>query len=530
MNFPVRSLAMVAIAAATIPLSAQPVSPQTSVTGKAGGSKPEAAGPVIYARHCATCHGANGDGNGPASVWLYPRPRNFNAGLFKVQSTPAGFLPTDEDLLRSVTRGLPGSSMPSFSYLDESQRRAAVGYVKYLTAFTNAAGQRVNRFDEAQAAARVGTPVVVPSEPPVTVESLALGKAMFTKMQCLTCHGETGAGDGVQVPTLKDSFGLPARPRDFNTGLFRGGHTGRDLYLRINIGLAGTPMVPYGDDVLKPAERWALVHYVQSLRRTDVAVNDLLTPEDGSVHVRKVAKLPEGPMDPFWDSLDPVRVPLNPLWPEPKQVYAVAVSAVTDGKKLAMLLQWRDELPQNKAIRVQDFQDAAAIQFSLSGGYGFLGMGDAANPVNLWQWKAGWQAEANGDTPEMRDAYNSMHVDGWIPTNFVTAARADNVISQPHKSPIEDANARGFGSFKSQPLAQQNVQGNGVWHDGFWNVVFIRDLKSKDVDDVRIVAGKPLPVAFGIWNGEQGDRNGRKMISNWYQLILDAGKAKTTKR
>jgi DMSO reductase family type II enzyme heme b subunit len=179
---------------------------------------------------------------------------------------------------------------------------------------------------------------------------------------------------------------------------------------------------------------------------------------------------------------------------------------------------------------VQDFQDAAALQFSLSGKYGFLGMGDKDNPVNLWQWKAGWQMEAQGDNPEMRDAYQAMHVDTWFQPErqFSTAASAGNVLSQPHQSPIEDANARGFGSFVSQPMKQQNVSGKGLWRAGFWNVIFIRDLKSKDADDVKFVAGKPVPVAFAIWNGEQGDRNGRKMVSNWYQLLLDDGK--TAKR
>jgi DMSO reductase family type II enzyme heme b subunit len=263
-----------------------------------------------------------------------------------------------------------------------------------------------------------------------------------------------------------------------------------------------------------------------------VAVNDLLTPEDGAIRVKKIAKLPTDPMDNFWESLDPVRVPLNPLWPEPNQVYAVAVSAVTDGKKLAVLLQWRDELPQNTAIRVQDFQDGAALQFSMTGNYGFLGMGDTNNPVNLWQWKAGWQAEVETHAPDLHDAYNSMHVDTYFQEDrhFATASDAGNVVSQPHKSPVEDANARGFGSFKSQPIAQQNVAGKGVWHDGFWNVVFIRDLKSKESDDVKFAAGKPVPVAFAIWNGEQHDRNGRKMISNWYQLILDDPKASAAKR
>lgn len=504
--------------------------PQVPAASAPGGNDAETLGRLVYQQQCAACHGINGNGNGPASVWLYPKPRDFSAGLFKIQSAPAGFLPTDDDVLRSVTRGLPGSSMPSFSYLDEATRRSVVQYVKYLTAYTNAAGQRVNRFEEARAAGRLGQPVVVPPEPAVTVQSLVLGKAMFTKMQCFNCHGETGAGDGPQVPTLKDDAGLPIRPRDFNTGLFRGGHTGRDLYLRIHNGLPGTPMVPYGPEAMQAEERWALVHYVQSLRRTDVAVNDLLTPEDGAIRVRKVAKLPADPMDAYWESIDPVRVPLNPLWPEPNQVYAVAVSAVTDGRKLAVLLQWRDELPQNAAIRVQDFQDAAALQFSLTGRYGFLGMGDKDNPVNLWQWKAGWQMEANGDISEMRDTYQAMHVDTWFQPDrrFSTATSAGNVLSQPHKSPIEDANARGFGSFTSQPMSQQNVSGKGLWNAGFWNVLFIRNLKSKDADDVKFVAGKPVPVAFAIWNGEQRDRNGRKMVSNWYQLILDDGK--TAKR
>lgn len=489
-----------------------------------------ARGKAVYDQQCAACHGGNGDGNGPAAVWLYPRPRDFSAGQFKVKSTPGQSLPTDDDLLRSVTRGLPGSSMPGFAYLSERESRDVVEYVKHLTARTASDGQRVNLFEQAAAAGPAPAPVVVPPEPAATVQNLVLGREVYQRMQCALCHGETGAGDGPQVPTLKDTAGLPVRPRDFNTGLFRGGHTGRDLYLRIHNGMPGTPMIPYGEEVLKPEERWALVHYVQSLRRTDVAVNDLLTPEDGSIPVRRVARLPVEPMDKFWESLDPVRVPLNPLWPEPNQVYAVAVNAVTDGKQLAVLLQWRDELPQNSAIRVQDFQDAAALQFSLTGNYGFLGMGDKANPVNLWQWKAGWQAEAEGrGAPDMESVYQSMHTDAWTFTNYSTAHDAGNLTSLPHKTPIEDANAWGFGSFKSQPVKQQNVTGRGIWHDGSWSVLFVRDLKSKDADDVKFVPGKPVPVAFAIWNGEQGDRNGRKMVSNWFQLVFDEARG-TAKR
>ncbi|MCL4787060.1 MAG: c-type cytochrome [Verrucomicrobia bacterium] len=490
-----------------------------------------ARGKAVYDQHCAACHGANGDGHGPAAVWLYPKPRDFSAGLFKIKSTPGQSLPTDADLLRSVQQGLPGSSMPGFGYLSAEDQRDVVQYVKQLTARTDASGQRVNLFTQAAAVGALAEPVKVPTEPAATVQVLAHGREVYQRMQCYLCHGETGAGDGTQVPTLKDIAGLPVRPRDFNTGLFRGGHTGPDLYLRIHNGMPGTPMIPYGNEVMTPDERWALVHYVRSLRRTDVAVNDLLLPQDGVIRVQSVVKLPADPMDAAWERFDPVRVPLNPLWPEPQQVYAVAVTAVTDGRKLALLLHWRDELPQHTAIRVQDFQDAAAVQFSMTGDYGFIGMGDAQHPVNLWHWKAGAQAEIAGrGEPAMEDAYPSLRVDGWIPASFNTAADAGNVTALPHKSPIEDANARGFGSFRPQPPAQQNVLGTGVWHDGNWNVVFIRDLKSKDKDDVKFIETQRVPIAFAIWNGEQGDRNGRKMVSNWFQLQFDSAASRAMKR
>jgi len=486
----------------------------------------------LYERHCSACHASNGDGNGPAAVWLYPKPRNFSAGLFKIKSTPGQALPTDEDLFRTVTRGLPGSAMPGFSYLTEAERRELVRYVKHLTAYLNREGIRINRFEEAAAQGTLAQPVEVPPEPPADVEELGRGREVYRRMQCALCHGETGAGDGPQVASLRDILGLPIRPRDFNTGQFRGGSTGRDLYLRIHNGLPGTPMIPYGPEQLKPEERWALVHYVISLRRTDAAVNDLLAPENNLIHVHPVSRLPAGPLDGFWDSLDPVRVPLNPLWPEPNQVYAVAVSAVTDGKRLTLLLQWQDDLPQNTAIRVQDFQDAAAVQFSMTGQYGFLGMGDKDHPVNLWHWKAGWQLEADGRAPEMRNLYQAMHVDTYFQPerHFATAASAGNVLAQAHRSPVEDANASGFGSFQSQPMKGQNVAGQGLWHAGFWNVMLVRDLKTPDPEDVQFAAGTTVPVAFAIWNGEQEDRNGRKMVSNWYQLVLATATAGTANR
>jgi len=485
------------------------------------------AGQAVYVQHCAACHGEQGDGNGPAAVWLYPKPRNFSAGLYKIQSTPAGSLPTDEDLYRSITRGLGGSSMPSFNYLSEAERRDVVQYVKYLTAVVGPDGQRVNRFEEARAAGTLPDPITVPPEPPLTFDSITKGKELYVKLTCVSCHGENGAGDGPSAPTLKDSFGIPIVPRDFSSGAFRGGASGPDLYTRIAVGLGGTPMVAYPDAVLSPEDRWTLVHYIQSLRQKDAEVNDILAPEDGLIAVpHHGGMLPLDPADPAWERVDSVRVPLNPLWPEPYPIPAVAVRVLHNGQVLAILLQWRDEILDGAPIRVEDFQDAAALQFSLTGRFPFLGMGDPLNPVNVWQWKAGWQQATDGVRPDVHTVHPAMHVDVYPDPPrqalYRTAEAAGNLLAaEAMTSPVEDANARGFGTMASQPPAAQNVGGKGIWRDGSWSVVFHRDLASPDAGDVQLVPGKTVPVAFAIWNGAQRDRNGRKVVSNWYRLRLD---------
>jgi mono/diheme cytochrome c family protein len=37
----------------------------------------EPAGAELYHRYCASCHGTNGAGDGPAARWLEPRPANL---------------------------------------------------------------------------------------------------------------------------------------------------------------------------------------------------------------------------------------------------------------------------------------------------------------------------------------------------------------------------------------------------------------------------------------------------------------------
>src|SRR5262249_48223589 len=97
---------------------------------------PLALGKRLYANSCSACHGEKGDGNGPAAKYLDPKPRNFGEGKFRLVST-VNRLPTDQDLLRVLEPGMPGSAMFPFAHLRESDRRALVVFVRSLmeTAF-----------------------------------------------------------------------------------------------------------------------------------------------------------------------------------------------------------------------------------------------------------------------------------------------------------------------------------------------------------------------------------------------------------
>ena len=70
-------------------------------------------GKALYLKNCAQCHGEKGDGEGYATPHLNPRPRNFTTGKFKVRTTPNGALPTHQDLVNIIRRGMPYTSMPA---------------------------------------------------------------------------------------------------------------------------------------------------------------------------------------------------------------------------------------------------------------------------------------------------------------------------------------------------------------------------------------------------------------------------------
>ena len=90
-----------------------------------------ALGKQIYTQQCAACHGVSGRGDGEAAYLLYPKPRDFVAARYRLVST-WDRVPTDQDLFDTISRGMPGSAMPSWEHLAAEQRWGLVYYIKSL--------------------------------------------------------------------------------------------------------------------------------------------------------------------------------------------------------------------------------------------------------------------------------------------------------------------------------------------------------------------------------------------------------------
>ena len=238
---------------AHVTFSDLPVSPKPEVT-------PEFIehGKSIYAQNCAACHGLKGDGKGDAAAFLLPKPRNFVQANFRLRSTPPGHLPTDVDLFRAVSLGMPGTPMPPWKVnLSDNDRWSVVEYIKTFSP------RFANTNEDRKTVVNLGTP------PARNETTLAEGKALFTKFACISCHGAAGHGDGPSAVSLLDDSQTRIKPRDFSKpGAFKGGYATKEIVRTVLTGFNGTPMVGFNGGL--PAEdAWKIAYYVETFAKSD---------------------------------------------------------------------------------------------------------------------------------------------------------------------------------------------------------------------------------------------------------------------
>lgn len=512
-------------------------------------------GEALYQKQCSVCHGPQGRGDGKAEYLLYPKPRDFVNDKFRLIST-TNQKATDDDIFEVVERGMAGSSMPPWKHLNEKDRWALVYYVRYLSEVED----YIKSGDLTEEMVRKGLPwewlnkivnknndpsnvIKIPEEPGVTQEALNRGRELFVA-SCAGCHGMQAKGDSQQ--NMVDSKGLPTRPRDLTAGVFKGDSSSEELYFRMVAGMPGSPMPSY-DGVFTQEQIWDLIHYVQSL--VPVGKEEKAQLKYTQITAQKVsAEIDTNPLADYWANINPSYVALTPLWWRDERIEGVDVRAIYNEDKIAILLSWEDSQKDDNVVEVQSFTDGAALQFSTDDDPPFFGMGSADHPVYIWHWKAAWEEKEN-KRQDVETHYSNIGTDSFDTQvnyehgskfdvsksetrfhdpKYITGWGAGNPLSDPNKEKetAEEATSEGLGSYTSQRPKIENVKAEGVWANGKWYVIFVRSLNSSEKDSLQFKTGEDSSIAFAIWDGTGGDRNGQKMVSIWNQLILEKESAK----
>lgn len=276
-------------------------------------------GSNLYRIHCLHCHGVTGNGRGPTARWVNPHPRDYRQGLFKFQSVDQATdgktrKPSRDDLMRTLTQGIEGTSMPSFGLLPSADLESLVSYVIHLsirgeaefetlkTAYKYEKNRLVPDADrppsefletyvpilgkawlEAQ-----NKPIAVAAYPYKSDDAEAMGasvrrgqalfladeallKKLFPKADkkeldkvqgasCVKCHKDYGR----QAQFKFDDWGTLVRPANLTRAVYRGGRRPVDIYHRIHSGINGSGMAQFGN-VLSSDQVWDLVNFVRLL-------------------------------------------------------------------------------------------------------------------------------------------------------------------------------------------------------------------------------------------------------------------------
>jgi len=466
------------------------------------------AGKKLYLKNCSQCHGEKGDGEGYAAPHLQPRPRNFTSGKFKIRTTPNGALPTHQDLVNIIRRGMPYTSMPAWPNFSDGEV-SDIAY--FLTTFSA-------DFSNPE---RVPQPISLPSAPKSTKDTIAQGKKLFEDNGCIKCHGTLGRGDGPSAPTLVDDWGRPIRPADLaQSWTFRGGSSREDIFRTMTTGLNGTPMPAFGD-ALPPEQRWAITDYIDSLSGGgQPAYTNIVVAR----HLQDQIDLSKGAAN--FESARTVRFPLIGQITEPGRDFhppttSVLVQAIYDADSIAFLVRWHDIRADKEgkngpsvAVPMEEEEESGAPAAAAGA--------PAPSPDNPFAEAPA--APTSAPPSEFSDAV-AIQIPSQVPTSarkpyFIFGDAQNSVdlwfydLSRPQ--PLQFT---GQGSTNITANDSGDLTGAANYDQGEWSVVLKRPLHPNS--GATLAPGQFMPIAFSVWDGFARERGNRRALSLWYSLYME---------
>ncbi len=476
-------------------------------------------GKKLYLKYCSQCHGEKGDGEGYAAPHLRPRPRDFTKGKFKVRTTPNGALPTHQDLVNIIRRGMPYTSMPAWPNLSDQE---VSDLAHFITTFSP-------DFSNPENAPK---PVSLPSAPKSTKESIELGKKLYAESGCVRCHGNLGRGDGPSAPTLVDDWAHPIRPADLaQSWTFRGGSSREDIFRTMSTGFNGTPM-PSFLEALTPEQRWAITDYIESLSGSDGAgyTNVVI-----AKHVQDQIDVAKGAA--IFESAPVARFPIIGQITEPSRDFhppatSVAVQAIYDAESIALLVRWHDTSAQKTGKNGPSLPVPLEEEEETAGGAPQTGQspfGDAELPPGGTQQPAKDPFAEEAPTPAEQPSEFSDAVSIQVPSQVPTGARKPYFIFGDVQNSVdlwffdlarpEPLQFTGRGSADIASNDTGDVTGVASYDQGEWSVIFKRPLRASS--GAAFTPGQFMPIAFSVWDGLSRERGNRRGLSVWYHIYVE---------
>jgi mono/diheme cytochrome c family protein len=496
---------------------ASPAAPVRSAGPDVGTEAQRESGKKLYLQNCSQCHGEKGDGEGYAATHLRPRPRNFTTGKFKVRTTPNGALPTHQDLVNIIRRGMPYTSMPAWPTLSDAE---VSDLAYFITTF----------FPQFSSAESVPAPVPLPSAPKVTTASIELGKKLYEETGCVKCHGTLGRGDGASAPTLTDDWGHPIRAADLTQSwTLRGGSSREDIFRTMSTGFNGTPMPSFADS-LTAEQRWAITDFIDSLSASDepnysnlVVAKHVATPIDLAKGAANFASAPAARFPIVGQIMEPGRSFHPPAT-------NVSVQAIYDADSVALLVRWHDMSAEKAGkagpslpVPIEEEEEPAAGESGASGGGSVFGADEVA-PTPPGQAQDPFAEPAATPPSEFADA-----VAVQIPSQVPAGARKPYFIMGDSESPVDlwffDLSANtpvqftGKGSGSVAPKDAADLTGVASYDQGEWSAIFKRPLRP--AAGAAFSPGEFMPVAFSVWDGFSRERGNRRGLTLWYSLYVE---------
>ena len=474
-------------------------------------------GKRLYLKYCSQCHGEKGDAEGYATPHLYPRPRNFTTGKFKVRTTPNGALPTHQDIVNVIRRGMPYTSMPAWPTLSDQE---VSDIAHFITSFSADFSNKET----------VPQPLTLPSAPATTSESIELGKKLYAETGCLKCHGNLGRGDGPSAPTLTDELGQPIRAANLTQPwTFRGGPSREDIFRTMTTGLNGTPM-PSFTDSLMPEQRWAITDFIVSLSGSSAPGYTNLV----------VAKYVPDPIDlkngaAGFQSAAVARFPIVGQIMEPGRAFhppttSVTVQAIYDTESIAFLVRWHDMRADNTGkngpllpVPPEEEESApgGAAQPTATNPFGDAEVAPAQKPEKD---PFAEEEPAAAQASEFSDAV-SIQIPSAVPTGarkpyFIFGDTQNSVdlwffdLARP--DPLQFT---GRGSADIAANDTGDITGVASYDQGEWSAIFKRPLRP--TSGAPFSPGEFMPIGFSVWDGFSRERGNRRGLTVWHSVYVE---------